>query len=262
MSKPREKIDEMTTEIYTPGYDRVAIDFMRRRTIASHGHFIEPLLEPGMRVLDLGCGPGTITLDIAARLGFHGSVVGVDCSETQFNEARAAAGELPVTFRAMNAYNLELADESFDGVFSHALFEHLSQPLKALTEVRRVLKSDGFVALRSPDWGGLVVHPADEKLAAAMKARMELQTRNGGDVYAGRKLSDWLKQVGFKSVQVSASYEIYPENAPIVEHIASQLERDGQKEHASVWRKWGENPEAMFAQAWFESTAFKRTIYS
>jgi ubiquinone/menaquinone biosynthesis C-methylase UbiE len=225
--------------------------------MASHAHFIEPLLKPGMRMLDLGCGPGTITLDIAARVGSHGSVVGLDCSDAQFDDARAAAGELPVSFQAMNAYKLELEEESFDGVFSHALFEHLAQPLSALAEVRRVLKSDGFVALRSPDWGGLVVHPSDEKLEAAVKARMELQTRNGGDVYAGRKLSGWLKQAEFKSVHVSAGYEIYPENAPIVEHIASQLERDGQKEHASVWRTWGENPEAMFAQAWFESTAFK-----
>src|SRR5271166_6550936 len=58
----------MATEIYTPGYDRTAIDFMRRRTIASHGHFIQPLLKPGMRILDLGCGPGTITLDIASEV--------------------------------------------------------------------------------------------------------------------------------------------------------------------------------------------------
>jgi ubiquinone/menaquinone biosynthesis C-methylase UbiE len=154
--------------------------------MASHGHFVEALLKPGMRLLDLGCGPGTITLDLAARVGTLSSVVGVDRSETQFNEARTVAGELPVTFGAMDAYSLELEDESFDGVFAHALFEHLSQPLEALREVKRVLKNDGFVALRSPDWGGFVVHPSDEKLAAAIRARMELQTRNGGDVYAGK----------------------------------------------------------------------------
>jgi hypothetical protein len=68
-----------------------------------------------------------------------------------------------------------------------------------------------------------------------------------------------LKQAEFKSIHVSASFEIYPENAPIVEHIASQLEREGQREHASVWRAWGANPEARFAQAWFEGTGFKRT---
>lgn len=86
------RINEVGTEIYTPGYDRMAIEFMSRRTMASHGHFIEPLLKPGMRILDLGCGPGTITLDLAARISTLGSVVGVDRSETQFNEARAAAG--------------------------------------------------------------------------------------------------------------------------------------------------------------------------
>jgi ubiquinone/menaquinone biosynthesis C-methylase UbiE len=93
-------------EIYTPGYDRRAVDFMKRRTLASHAHFIEPLLKPGMRILDLGCGPGTITLDIAARVGSAGSVVGVDCTKTQLREACAAAGELSVTFHAMNAYKL------------------------------------------------------------------------------------------------------------------------------------------------------------
>jgi ubiquinone/menaquinone biosynthesis C-methylase UbiE len=105
----------MTTEIYTPGCDRTALDFMRRRTIASHGRFIEPLLKPGLRILDLGCGPGTITLDIASRLGFDGVVVGVDCSDAQFDEARAAAGALPVTFQAMNAYRLrDLSRECSD----------------------------------------------------------------------------------------------------------------------------------------------------
>jgi ubiquinone/menaquinone biosynthesis C-methylase UbiE len=247
----------MSVEIYTPGHGQAVIEFMSRRTVATHAQFIESLLKPGRRVLDLGCGPGTITLDLARRLIPFGSVVGVDSSETQFLEARAATGALPVIFHAMDAYRLELEDGSFDGVFSHALFEHLSQPLNVLREVRRVLKPDGFVALRSPDWGGFVVHPWEEKIETAMKARMELQTRNGGDVYAGRKLGDWLRQSGFESVQLSASYEIYPENDPIVEHIASQLERDEQRESASVWRSWGENPQAMFAQAWFEAIAFK-----
>ena len=67
-------------------------------------------------------------------------------------------------------------------------------------------------------------------------------------VFAGRKLGDWLRQAGFKSVHLSASYEIYPDNAPIVEHIASQLERDGQRKSALVWRAWGDNPEAIFAR--------------
>ncbi len=246
-------------ENYTNGHEEPALNFMRRRSLASHGRFIEPFLNPSQRLLDLGCGPGSITLGLAQRVGPKGGVVGIDRSDDQFRPARLEGKDLPVTFRAMNAYQLDFEDDSFDGIFSHALFEHLARPVDALTEVRRVLKAGGFIGLRSPDWGGLVVHPGDAEVSAALRARQDLQTRNGGNVHAGRHLGGWLRQAGFVSVSVTASYEIYPHNPPIVEHIASQLEKDGQAEHARVWRKWGENPEAMFAQAWFEATGYKRT---
>jgi ubiquinone/menaquinone biosynthesis C-methylase UbiE len=230
---------------------------MRRRTLESHGAFIEPCLKKGLRVLDLGCGPGTISLGIAQRVEPSGSVVGVDSSEAQFDEARAGSEGLPITFQKMDAYQLDFADESFDGVFAHALFEHLAHPQDALLEVKRVLKPDGFIGLRSPDWGGAVLHPCDEKLKAALIAREELQTRNGGHIHAGRQLGHWLRQAGFTSIKISASYEIYPDNAPIVGHLATQMESNGLREHASTWRKWGENPTAIFAQAWFEAVGQK-----
>src|SRR5205814_2002456 len=134
------------------------------------------------------------------------------------------------------AYRLEFENDTFDGVFSHALFEHLAQPLGALAEVHRVLKPGGFAGLRSPDWGGLLVHPCDEATQSALSARTALQTRNGGNVHAGRHLGEWLRQAGFEAVTITASYEIYPENTPIVEHIASQLEKDRQPNHAQAWR--------------------------
>lgn len=246
-------------EIYTNGHGEDALNFMRRRTLASHGSFIQPLLQPGQRILDLGCGPGTMTVGLARQVVPKGSVVGVDRSEEQFVGARALAEGLPVTFRAMDAYRLEFPDGSFDGIFSHALFEHLARPGEVLMEAYRVLKEGGFIGLRSPDWGGMIICPDDEKTRAALAARTELQTRNGGNVHAGRHLRGWLQQAGFASVEVSATYEIYPDNTPIVYHIASQLERDGQHAHADAWRAWGENPQAMFAQAWFEATGYKGT---
>ena len=244
-------------EIYTNGYGDAALRFLRRRTLATHGRFVEPLLAPGQHLLDLGCGPGTLTLELAWRIGSGGRVVGVDRDGDQFHEARAISDELPVEFRTMDAYRLDFPGNSFDGVFSHALFEHLAAPGDALTEVHRVLKPGGFVALRSPDWGGFIVHPSDDAMRAAFAARLDLQTRNGGHVYAGRHLGDWLRQAGFGSIQVSASYEIYDDKAFIVEHIASQLERDGQQTHGAAWRKWGENPHTLFTQAWFEAIAVK-----
>ena len=240
-------------EVYTNGYGEAALHFMKRRTLATHGRFIEPLLRLGQRILDLGCGPGTMTRDLARCVGPNGSVVGIDREGAQFEGRK----DLSVTFRAMDAYRLEFEKETFDGIFSHALFEHLARPMDVLTEARRVLKTGGFIGLRSPDWGGFIAHPCNEPVRAALMARLELQTCNGGNVHAGRHLGEWLRRAGFADVKISANYEIYDDNAFIVEHIASQLENDGQVQHAQAWRKWGENPEAMFAQAWFEAIGYK-----
>lgn len=81
----------MRAEIYTPGYARSALRFMRRRTLASHGAFARTLFRPGTKVLDLGCGPGTITLDIARRLGPDGELFAVDRNAKQFKEAAGLA---------------------------------------------------------------------------------------------------------------------------------------------------------------------------
>ncbi len=244
----------MKEEIYTPGHGAAAIQFMSRRSLGSHGKFAAPLFQEGMRILDLGCGPGTITLDIARAAGPVGKVVGVDREGAQFPTVDDA---LPVQFETMDAYNLSLEDDSFDGVFSHALFEHLTTPQRALAEAWRVIKPGGFAALRSPDWGGFVLEPWSTELQAALTAREKLQTRNGGDPFAGRKLGTWLGAAGFVDVRVTASYEIYPDNDPIVDHIVTQLEADGQSGHAACFRKWGSLPHAMFAQAWFEAIGRK-----
>jgi SAM-dependent methyltransferase len=135
--------------------------------------------------------------------------------------------------------------------------EHLARPVDALLEAKRVLKPNGFIAVRSPDWGGLVLQPDTDKIKAALAARLKLQTRNGGDVYAGRKLGTWLKRAGFTSVAVTGEYEIYPDNDLIVDHLATQMEKDGQPKYAKIWRKWGKNPDAIFAQAWFAATGRK-----
>jgi hypothetical protein len=119
------------------------------------------------------------------------------------------------------------------------------------------LKVGGFVALRSPDWGGIVVNPSDDRLRAAFQARLRLQQANGGDVFAGRQLGDWLRKAGLTQVRQTATYEIYPESKLIAEHLASQLDAAGEASHAQTWLDWGQNPDAIFAQAWFEATARK-----
>eukprot|EP01031_Cornospumella_fuschlensis_P049706 gene49706-60847_t len=184
---------------------------MSRRTAGTHAAFALPFFLPGMRILDCACGPGSITLGIAEKV-MLGSVVGIDMGGAQLVDARERARRLGVRaeFQEANVYELPFQASSFDGVFSHALFEHLAAPQEALKELYRVLKPGGFIALRSPDWGGFVLQPLDPDLAQTLVAYQDLQRASGGDVYAGRKLPAWLAEAGFKYVVPSASYEIYP----------------------------------------------------
>jgi len=247
-----------SSENYTPGYTSNAVDFMSRRTAESHAAFFLPQLKAGMRLLDCGCGPGGITVGLAERVS-PGEVIGIDLGGAQLERARERACAAPVraTFREASVYSLPFADAEFDAVFSHALFEHLADAPKALGEIRRVLKPGGCVGLRSPDWGGFVLHPWSEKLANALSDYQAMQRANGGDVSAGRKLAGWLRQAQFARVQASAAYEIYPSAAVIADYLAQQLDSNGRDESAAVLRNWAKEPDAMFAQAWFEAIGYK-----
>src|SRR5262249_5636926 len=148
-------------------------------------------LASGVSVLDCGCGPGSITLGIAERV-FPGSVIGVDFGESQI----ARAGDITtarsiknLTFQVADVYTLPFDSESFERVFSHALFEHLSHPVRALKEFHRVLKPGGVIGVCSPDWGGFLLSPPSSALDRAVSAYRALQGKNGGDVEAGRKLA-------------------------------------------------------------------------
>src|SRR6185369_10071020 len=163
-----------------------------------------------------------------------GEVIGIDVGEAQLERARdrATAANVRVTFREASVYALPFRDAEFDAVFSHALFEHLVEPLKGLEEIHRVLKPGGCVGLRSPDWGGFVLHPWSEKLGDALTDYQAMQRSNGGDVFAGRKLAAWLRQTQFARMQASAAYEIYPSAALIADYLAQQLDSSGRDKSA------------------------------
>lgn len=147
----------MSTNRYTPGHTSNATDFMSRRSVQSHGAFFMPHLTNGLSVLDCGCGPGSITLGIA-ELVAPAKVIGVDFGASQIEQACAAArgrGIANVEFRTADCYSLPFANSSFDRVFSHALMEHLFDPLRAIGEMHRVLMLGGVAGLCSPDWGDL-----------------------------------------------------------------------------------------------------------
>jgi SAM-dependent methyltransferase len=249
----------MKSTTYTPGHSENATEFMARRTIESHGGFFLPYLTPGISVLDCGCGPGSITLSIATRIG-NGRVVGVDFGETQIHRATETARERGIrnaTFQTADCNSLPFEDASFDRIFSNALMEHLTDPVHALRELLRVLKPDGVIGVSSPDWGGFVLAPPSDALTAAITAYTSLQTRNGGDVNVGRKLGSLLPAAGFEHCRMSARYEVYPSLPLIGDYLALQLDRAGDATSAATLRDWSQQPGGLFAQCWVSCIARK-----
>ncbi len=197
-------------EAYSPGYTDPVIAFMQRRTAVTHAAFFTPLLASGMRVLDCGCGPGSITIDLA-RLVAPGSVIGIDQEATQFTVAvqQASDERLTVSFKQASVYDLPFESGSFDAVFAHGLISHLSEPMRALSEIRRVLKPGAFVGLRDADWSGALTYPPDPVIEAGVAYLRQIVRTNGGNPDIGRRLGSMLRDGGFGNVRMSASYEVY-----------------------------------------------------
>jgi ubiquinone/menaquinone biosynthesis C-methylase UbiE len=131
-------------KIYTFGYSSGAIQIMASRTAEVHAKFFLPYLRAGMRVLDCGCGPGSITVGLAKAVA-PGEAVGIDIEPAQLDMARTHAGEQAVTnvqFRIDYICDLSFPDGAFDAIFGHTILMQFAYPIRALAEVRRVLKPE------------------------------------------------------------------------------------------------------------------------
>src|SRR5437016_1460749 len=140
---------------YTYGHSAVVVGVHARRTAASEAAFFLPCLRPGMRLLDVGCGPGSITVGLARAVA-PGEVVGVDLAPDVLDAARTLAAEQDLSalrFEAGRAEALPFPDASFDAVFAHTLLEHVPDATPVLREMRRVLRPGGLLGGRDADWG-------------------------------------------------------------------------------------------------------------
>src|SRR5262249_7573730 len=118
---------------------------LRRRTVEM------ARIQPGERVLDVGCGTGTLAVEVARRVGRTGYVAGIDPAAEQIARARAKAARrnLPIDFQIGVIEQLPFSDQSFDVVFSTLMMHHLPAPLKrqGLAEIARVLKPGGRLVI-------------------------------------------------------------------------------------------------------------------
>jgi len=153
----------------------------RWRTAANSAAYLVPELRPGLSLLDVGCGPGTVTADLAALVA-PGLVVGADAAEAVLDEARAhvaSRGVPNARFEVADAYALPFADDSFDVVHAHQLLQHLTDPVAALREMRRVAGPGGLVAVRDSDYGAMTWFPASEGLDEWRERRTGVGPRAG-----------------------------------------------------------------------------------
>jgi SAM-dependent methyltransferase len=180
---------------------------MALRTAAKEGAFFLPHLRQGMRVLDVGCGPGSITLGLAEAVG-AGEAVGIDIQPSQVAQAQALSssrGVLNTRFEVGDANQLPFSDASFDAVFANSVLGHLHRPDQALAEMRRVLRPGGFVGIRDLDWGGRIYTPATPLLEEWYELTIRIRQRNGGNPFLGRHLRKLLLEAGFKRPEASVS---------------------------------------------------------
>jgi SAM-dependent methyltransferase len=189
----------MTTPQYAHGHSDAVLAVHSWRTAANSAAYLLPHLHPGMRLLDVGCGPGTITADLA-RLVSPGRVLGLDSSAAVIDQAGVAHPE--VRFAVGDVYALDLPDDSFDVAHAHQLLQHLDDPVRALREMRRVTRPGGLVAVRDVDFGTAVVHPP---VPDWLEVYEPTARRMGGEPHAGRLLLAWARAAGLSDVRCSAS---------------------------------------------------------
>jgi SAM-dependent methyltransferase len=209
-SKDRTVNDEYRAN-YTHGHHESVLRSHRRRTAEDSAAYLVPYLKPGMSVLDIGCGPGTITADLAARVA-PGPVTAVDQSGNVLDVARAEVQQRNlsnVSFATADVHKLEFPDDAFDIVHAHQVLQHVADPVQALREMRRVCVPGGIVAARDADYAGFVWFPRLPALDLWLDLYERAARANGGEPDAGRRLLSWALEAGFDDITPTGSVWCY-----------------------------------------------------
>lgn len=198
-------------EFYSISVERAQREYVQVRRATKWVAFFLPHLKSGMRLLDCGCGVGTITIDLAEIVA-PGQVVGIDRDPSQLVIARSLAeqrGVINVEFQVGNVYELGFPDASFDAILAHTLLVHLNDPLQALREMRRVLMPGGVIGVSDDDYSTVVISPSNPSLEQVKDLWTRFLVHNGGNPYYSRHLRSLLLEAGFAKTEghaVAADY--------------------------------------------------------
>ncbi|MFD6993262.1 class I SAM-dependent methyltransferase [Streptomyces sp. NPDC059943] len=254
------------TAVYTHGHHESVLRSHRWRTAANSAAYLLPELRSGQDVLDVGCGPGTITADLA-ELVAPGTVTAVDAAADVLERAAetVAARDLDnVRFAVADVHALDFPDDSFDVVHAHQVLQHVGDPVQALREMRRVCRPGGVVAARDSDYGAFTWFPSSLELDGWQELYRRVARANGGEPDAGRRLRSWARHAGFTDITSTATAWCFatPEERAwwsglwaertTASVYAELAVRGGHATDerltaiAEAWRVWGADPDAWF----------------
>jgi len=194
-------------DTYTHGHQAVVVNQHARRTVETCAAFCRHVVESGSRVLDVGCGPATITVGLA-RWACDGSVTAIEPGGDILEAARqtvAEAGVDNVFVEEASVYELPYEDDSFDVAYAHQVMQHLTDPVSALSEMRRVVRPGGHVAVRDSDYDTMRCFPESEAIDRWRDVYRKVCRHNDAEPDAGRYLLSWCREAGLADVVMTAS---------------------------------------------------------
>jgi SAM-dependent methyltransferase len=255
------------TNAYTHGHHESVLRSHRWRTAENSAAYLLPELAAGMSLLDIGCGPATITADLSERLD-PGRVTALEATEAALELARAevaARGRSNIDFLIGDVHQLDLPDAAFDVVHAHQVLQHLARPVDALREMRRVCRPGGVVAARDSDYAAFTWYPHLPALSAWQDLYRRAARDNGGEPDAGRQLHAWARAAGFTDITATASVWCFASEPDrqwwggmwadriLRSDLATQVlasglaTRDDLRQISDAWRHWAAHPDAWLA---------------
>jgi ubiquinone/menaquinone biosynthesis C-methylase UbiE len=158
----------------------------------------------GQHCVDLGCGGGDVTLELARRVGPHGSVAGIDMDDGVLAVAAervAAAGLDNVTFRTMSVYEWSEA-ESYDVAYCRNLVQHLGRPIEVIRAMWDAVRPGGVLVVEDADFEGAFCFPPNDGFTFWVEKYQQVLRSHGGDPLSGRKLYARFAEAGIPAPEV------------------------------------------------------------